>query len=154
MSQGQRVPGVGDSGVFNIRRSYEDFNAYDIGLYSTESSCNDISSSGSTLLHPVPSLPGLAEPPILLQQGGAAALPIQAARGSSTVKLVKQAGGGAPSSNSSSSPTCQASALQLQQQLLQPLVAANSSKCRSFGALPHLGTPPPLSGAQQTLAGS
>lgn len=76
--------------------SYDDFNAYDINLYSEDSDC-----SSSGFLQPVPSLPGLAEPPL---QGGAAVL-TQAA-GSSGIKLKKQDAGASSSSSSSAlSPT-------------------------------------------------
>src|SRR5690242_7511789 len=93
MPQGQRVPGEG----VRAHHSYEDFNAYDINLYAEDSSC-----SSSSFLQPVPSLPGLAEPP--LHDGTAAVL--KQAAGSSAVKLKKQQDAGAPRSSSGAlSPT-------------------------------------------------
>jgi hypothetical protein len=89
--QGRRVTGEG----VRAHHSYEDFNAYDINLYSEDSDC-----SSSGFLQPVPSLPGLAEPPL---QGGAAVL--KQAAGSSTLKLKKQDAGTVISSSSALSPT-------------------------------------------------
>jgi hypothetical protein len=59
--------------------SFGDFNAYDIGLYSEDSSTSSRSDATQDLLQPVPSLPGLSEP-IAVQPGSQHA----------ALKLIKQ----------------------------------------------------------------
>lgn len=81
--QGQKPPGARGSLVPAAGFSFGDFNAYDIGLYSEDSSTSSRSDATQDLLQPVPSLPGLSEP-VTVQLG-----PQHAAHGS-TLRLVKQ----------------------------------------------------------------
>jgi hypothetical protein len=86
-AQGCQVPGSRPCWAGGNRQQHVDaFNAYDIGLYSEDSDCSDVS-----ILQPVPSLPGLSVEPTTASGG--------------TVKLMKQQGPAQSNSIGSLSPT-------------------------------------------------